>query len=130
MFLVKPDAVPVDGFFLVNNSNCSSHRVQWQRLETGCAVKYNIEFLDTNGGTLDVKTVTGNNSFFCTDNYDNVSSMIVWATFKNETGVKSRVVPLQTTTTTTATTTTTTTPGKGDFVDKNRCYSWSVVIIM
>ena len=119
MILVKPDAVHVDGFFLGNNSNCSSHRVQWQRLYTGCAVKYNIEFRDTNNMTLGVKTITGNNSFFCTDDFDNVSSVIMWATFKNETGFKSREVPLQTTTTTT-TTATTTTPGRG-IVHKNRC---------
>ena len=115
ILLVTPGEVIVTGFFKANTQNCSSRRVQWQPLDTGCVVEYNIEFLDINGVTLDVETIMDNRTFFCTDRFDNASSVIMWATFKNETGNKSSVVSLQTTTTTTTTTTNTvTTPSEGN----------------
>ena len=127
MFLVKPGPVGNIGFSSVIDSSCSGHLVKWQRLNTGCAVKYNIEFFDFNNVTLGVQTIMDNSSSFCTDHYDNVPSVIMWATFKNETGFKSRLVFLQTTTTTT--TTATTPSGKGNTLHKNRCNKWNVLII-
>ena len=111
ILLVTPGEVSVTGFS--NTQNCSSRRVQWQPLDTGCAVEYNIEFLDINNMSLDIETIMGSRTCFCTDRFDNASSVIMWATFRNETGNKSSVVSLQTTTTTT-TTTTVTTPSKGN----------------
>ena len=108
MFLVTPDPVVIDGFFLVNTSECSSHRVQWQLLDTGCAVDYNIEFLDSKNVTLGIETINDYSSVFCTNDYGYASSVVMWATFNGVKGKSSLVVPLQMTPRTTATTTLTT----------------------
>ena len=57
--------------------------------------------------TLGNETITDNSSVFCTANYDNASSVIMWATFNGVMGKNSRLEPLKTTTTTTTITTTT-----------------------
>ena len=55
--------------------------------------------------TLGIETIRGNTSFACVDNYDNATSVIMWATFNGSRGTNSKIVPRQTTTTTTTTTT-------------------------
>lgn len=118
ILLVTPGEVSVTGFFKSNTENCSSRRVQWLPLDTGCAVKYNMKFLDINNVSVGVRTVMDSSGVFCTEEFDSASSVIMWATFKNESGINSSVVFLQTTTTTT---TTATTPSEGNILYKNRC---------
>lgn len=76
-----------------------SRRVQWQHLDTGnCVVEYNIEFIN-NCGTI-LGTVTGiknNVSVYCTVDYANSSSVIMWAVQNGVDGTKSKVVALFTT---------------------------------
>ena len=63
----------------VNSSECRGRRVQWQVLDTGCAVEYNIGFRDDSNMILGNKT--SNSSFICDTDYGNATSVIMWATF-------------------------------------------------
>ena len=96
--LVKPDPVHIEAFVTTDTVACS-RRVQWQHLDTGnCVVEYNIEFIN-NCGTI-LGTVTGirnNVSFYCTDEYANSSSVIMWAVQNGVKGTKSKIVALFTT---------------------------------
>ena len=76
-----------------------SRRVQWQHLDTGnCVVEYNIEFINNCGTILGTVTGINNNvSFYCTDDYANSSSVIMWAVQNGVKGTKSKVVALFTT---------------------------------
>ena len=75
--------------------------MQWQPLNTNCGVEVNIQFLNKKDIILGNKTgIAGNQTYFCTIEYGNASSVIIWATFNNITGDYSLAVPLGTTTTT------------------------------
>ena len=96
--LVKPDPVRIKAFLTTDVVACS-RRVQWQHLDTGnCVVEYNIEFIN-NCGTI-LGTVTGirnNVSFYCTDDYGNSSSVVIWAVQNGFKGTKSKPAALFTT---------------------------------
>ena len=95
--------------------------MEWEPLDTRYPVEYNIEFLDINNTVLGNETIM-NNSKFCAEKFDNVFSVMMWATFNNVRGLNSSLVFLQTTTTTATTTTTTvTTTSKGNILHKKRC---------
>ena len=64
-------------------------------LDTGCAVKYSIEFRDDNNVILGIKT--SNSTFICNTDYGNATSVIMWATFNTFRGNDSEVKPLETT---------------------------------
>ena len=83
--------------------------MKWRPLNTKCAVEVNIRFLDEKRVILGNETgITGNRTFFCANEYDNASSVIIWATFNNRSGDYSLPVALETTTTTTTTSSPTT----------------------
>ena len=84
-----------------------SHCVKWKLLDTGCEVEYNIQFLDSKNTSLGNVTIMDNNGLFCTNNFTNASSVIMWATFNDTKGDNSEQIFRETTTTTTKTTTTT-----------------------
>lgn len=95
---MKPDPVRIDGFLTSNAVSCN-RRVQWQRLDTGhCPVEYNIEFKDNCGNILGNVTDIGSNiSFYCTDDYADSYSVIMWASRNGVRGTKSQVAVLLTT---------------------------------
>lgn len=68
--------------------------MDWQPLDTGCGVKCNILFLD-NDVTLSNKTIMDDNTFFYTNNFNNGSSVIMWATFNNIRGMTRRQIVLK-----------------------------------
>ena len=82
-----------------------TRRVQWQPVDTGsCLVYYTIEFRSTTEGTIGfIVGIRGNS--YCTNDYDNSTSVIIWATYRGTRGVKSEklffsVTPMTTTWTT------------------------------
>lgn len=61
-------------------------------------MEYNIEFINSCGTILGTVTGIKNNvSFYCTDDYANSSSVIMWAVQNGVKGTKSKVVALITT---------------------------------
>lgn len=93
--------------------------MQWQPLGTKCAVEVNIQFLNEKRVVIGNETgIAGNRTFFCTNEYDNASSVIIWSTFNNRRGDYSLAVTLETTTTTTSTSnpTTVTTSSEGNII--------------
>ena len=93
--LVKADPVHIEAFGTTDMVACS-RRVQWQHLDTGnCVVEYNIEFIDNCGTILGTVMGIGNNiSFYCTDDYANSSSVIMWAVQNGVKGTRSKAVAL------------------------------------
>ena len=62
-------------------------------LDTGCAVKYNIEFRDDNNVLLGTKSTYS--TFICDMDYGKAASVIMWATFNSFRGNDSEVKPLE-----------------------------------
>ena len=79
--------------------------MQWQPLDTGkCFVKYNIKFIDRCGRIVgNITTVRNNISFYCTEDYANIYSLIIWATYNGVKGTESQIALLRTTPKTTIT---------------------------
>lgn len=89
--LVIPNKLKIDGFFQNHGRNgCNGTRlVEWQPSVTGnCSVKYTVEFRSNTSNTIDiVENIT--TSFYCTSDYDNADSVVVWATHEGIEGIKS-----------------------------------------
>lgn len=114
--LVTPNKLKIVGFFQNDGRDgCNGTRlVEWQPLVTGnCSVKYTVEFRN-NTNTIDiVENITI--SFYCTSDYDNANSAVVWATHEGIEGIKSNETyfKIKPTTTTSPPTTTSGTQTKG-----------------
>lgn len=107
--LVIPAEVTDIQFFQNDNQDkCNgTRRVQWQEIDTGfCLVKYIIQFIDDSGNRRNVSSITGH--FYCTNEYDNATSIILWATFGGRQGAVSQMTFLSTTTKQPSSTSTTT----------------------
>ena len=88
----------IDSILPSEKAGCLSH-VQWQPLDTGkCAAEYNIKFTDRFSRIVGiVKTVKNNITSFCTADYANIHSLIIWATYSGVKGTESQVIVLTTT---------------------------------
>ena len=91
--LVQPPPVKIDNFFQnEDQQGCNgTRRVQWQPLDTGnCSIEYNIEFRNSTDGVIDtVRNIRSENTFYCTNDYDNAISVVMWATYNVTQGIKS-----------------------------------------
>ena len=98
-YLVIP--APVTDIQFIQNDNqdkCNGTRhVQWKIINTGiCLMKYTIQFIDNRDNRRNVSSIVGD--FYCTNEYDNATSVILWATFRGRQGIKSQMTLLSTTT--------------------------------
>ena len=91
--LVTPAKVEIDYFSQkYKQVGCNgTRRVKWDPLITGnCSVKYTIEFRNGTNDTIDiVRNIT--DTFYCTSDFDNAKSIVMWATYKGTEGDKSNV---------------------------------------
>ena len=91
--LVIPAKVKIDDFFRNDaRKGCDdTRRVQWQPVDTGtCLVEYTVEFSNNRNNTIViVENIT--DTFYCTSDYDNAKSVVVWATYKGIRGTNSNV---------------------------------------
>ena len=104
--LVVPTKVEIDDFFRNDEQvGCNgTRRVKWQPIKTGsCSVEYTIDFRNSANDSIDtVENITGNS--YCSSKYNNATSVIMWATYKGTSGIKSEAKLFTTTPGPTATT--------------------------
>ena len=85
--LVVPTKVQIDNFFKNDDKvGCNeTRRVQWHEINTGnCSVQYTIEFRNTTDGITGTENnISGN--FYCTNQYDSATSVIMFATYNDGT---------------------------------------------
>ena len=92
--LVTPAEVEINLFLQKDKQiGCNgTRRVLWQPLITGtCSVEYTIEFRDSTNDTIGI---VGNitNTSYCTSDYNNAKSVVMWATYKGKEGNKSNAI--------------------------------------
>ena len=91
--LVIPAKVKIDDFLQNDNrERCNdTRRVQWHPLDTGnCLVEYTVEFRNNTNNTIGiVENIT--KTSYCTSDYNNAKSVVVWATYKGMRGINSSV---------------------------------------
>ena len=64
-----------------------TRRVQWQPLNTGtCPVKYTIQFRNSKGDVIGTVVNMNNSTSYCTNDYDNAISVVMWATYNGTQG--------------------------------------------
>lgn len=98
-YLVIPASVTDIQFIQNDNQDkCNgTRRVQWKEINTGnCLVKYTIQFIDDGDNRRNVSSIVGD--FYCTNEYDNATTVILWATFRGRQSIKSQMTFLSTTT--------------------------------
>ena len=117
---VLPEKVTIDDFSQNHDPvGCNgTRRVQWQLINVGsCSVEYTIEFKNSAQDVIGtVKDIKNKTFFYCTSDFDNAASVIMWATYKGTQGIRSEVKylsPLADATTSTTTTVLTTATHKG-----------------
>ena len=73
--------------------------MHWPSLDTGnCKVEYNIQLRSSSGTILSNITAISNNiNIYCTDDYPNTVSVIMWATHKGIKGIKTQAAAHHTT---------------------------------
>ena len=86
--LVIPAQVKIVKFFPNDGQDgCNgTRRVEWQPLKTGsCPVEYTIQFRKAEDIILDkMGNISG--TFYCTSDYNNATSVVVWSTYQRRQG--------------------------------------------
>ena len=94
--LVIPDKVKNVGFSQnAGRDECNgTRRVQWQSQvpDTGsCTVKYTVEFRNNTNNRVGIaENIT--TTFYCTSDYNDAKSVVVWATHEGIQGIKSNEI--------------------------------------